>query len=275
MTTVRAESEALAEESERRHPEGPFPQYRLQSWEASFPGVICGVTEACENADFGASGNSAWTFLERVEGLSSQLGFLAAAWARQVHGVEVRRADDVPEGFTSPGEADGLLSGRVGALLIITVADCVPVYILDAKRRAMALLHAGWRGASAGILRQGVEALRVEYGCRPQDLHVHLGPAICGRCYEVGREVLAAFGDATGEASRLDLRDELLDQALALHIPGGQMSRSTWCTSCERDRFHSHRGSQGATGRMAAFLGWRDPVDGSAGGPAGGQIRLP
>jgi len=275
MTTVRAASAALAEESERRHPEEPFPQYRLRSWEAAFPGVICGVTEAREDADFGASGNSAWTFLERVEGLSSQLGFPAAAWARQVHGVEVRRADDVPEGFTSPGEADGLLAGRVGALLIVTVADCVPVYILDPKRSAMALLHAGWRGASAGILRRGVEALGAEYGCRPQDLHVHLGPAICGRCYEVGREVLASFGGATGEAGRLDLRDELLDQALALDVPGGQISRSTWCTSCDRDRFHSHRGSQGAAGRMAAFLGWRDPVDGSARGPAGGQIRLP
>jgi len=275
MTTVRAASAALTEESERRHPEEPFPQYRLRSWEAAFPGVICGVTEAREDADFGASGNSAWTFLERVEGLSSQLGFSAAAWVRQVHGVEVRRADDVPEGFTSPGEADGLLAGRAGALLIVTVADCVPVYILDPERSAIALLHAGWRGASAGILRRGVAALRADYGCQPQDLHVHLGPAICGRCYEVGREVLASFGNATGEAGRLDLRDELLGQALALGVPGAQMSRSTWCTSCDRDRFHSHRGSQGAAGRMAAFLGWRDPDDGSAEGPAGGQIRLP
>ena len=275
MTTVRAASAALREESERRHPEEPFPQYRLRSWEAAFPGVICGVTEAREDADFGASGNSAWTFLERVEGLSSQLGFSAAAWVRQVHGVEVRRADDVPEGFTSPGEADGLLAGRVGALLIVTVADCVPVYILDPKRSAIALLHAGWRGASAGILRRGVAALRADYGCQPQDLHVHLGPAICGRCYEVGREVLASFGNATGEAGRLDLRDELFRQALTLDVPGVQISRSTWCTSCEPDRFYSHRGSQGAAGRMAAFLGWRDPFDGSAGGPAGGQIRLP
>jgi YfiH family protein len=275
MTTVRAASEALAEESERRHPEGPFPQYRLQSWEGAFPGVICGVTEASEDADFGASGTSAWTFLERVESLSSQLGFSAAAWARQVHGVEVRHADDLPDGFTSPGEADGLLTGRAGALLVITVADCVPVYLLAPKRRAMALLHAGWRGASAGILPRGVEALRTDYGCRPSDLQIHFGPAICGRCYEVGRDVLESFGDARGEGGQLDLRDELLGQALELDVPGAQISRSAWCTSCDRDRFHSHRGSQGAAGRMAAFLGWLDPVDGSGGGPAGGQIRLP
>ncbi len=275
MTTVSVASEALAEESERRQAEQPFPQYRLRSWEAAFPGVTCGITEARADADFGASGNSAWTFLERIEALSSQLGFSAAAWARQVHGVEVRRADGLPEGFASPGEADGLVADRGRALLIVTVADCVPVYILDPERGALALLHAGWRGASAGIVRRGVKALRADYGSRPQDLHVHLGPAICGGCYEVGRDVLASFGDVTGETGRLDLREELLGQAVALGVPGVQISRSTWCTSCDRDRFYSHRGSQGTAGRMAAFLGWRDSVDGSAGGPAGGQIRLP
>lgn len=275
MTTVRAESAALREESERRNPEERFPQYRLESWEAAFSGVVCGVTEAREGADFGASATSAWTFLERVEGLSAQLGFEAVVWARQVHGAAVRRADHLAEGFASPGEADGLLAGRAGALLIITVADCVPVYVLDPRRRALALLHAGWRGASAGILRRGVDALCADYGCQPRDLYIHLGPAICGRCYEVGPEVLQAFGRVADGVSRLDLRDELLGQALALEVPLIQISRSTWCTSCHRDRFYSHRGSDGAAGRMAAFLGWREPLEGAREPQAGGRIRLP
>lgn len=266
---------SVAEARERRHHEGLLSVYRLESWESAFPGLACGLTEAREGADFGVAATSAPTFLERVEDLSVQLGFGTSAWARQVHGTEVRRVEDAPSGFASAGEADGLLLGRTGVLLIVIVADCVPVYLLAPRRGAMALLHAGWRGTSAGILRRGVEALLDEYGGGPEELHLHLGPAICGSCYEVGGEVLAAFGRGAAGVGPLDLRDELLGQALALGVPGFQASRSTWCTSCDRDRFYSHRGSQGSAGRMAAFLGWRDPADGAAGGPIGSQIRLP
>lgn len=274
MTTTGART-SVREATERRRLERPLSLYRLEGWESAFPGLACGLTEAREGADFGAATTSAWTFLERVEDLSAQLGFAASAWVRQVHGAEVRRADGALGGFTSPGEADGLLAARTGVLLIVTVADCVPVYLVAPGRGVMALLHAGWRGASAGILRRGVEALREEYGCEPAELHLHLGPAICGGCYEVGEEVLASFGRGAAEAGQLDLRDELLRQSQALGVPGTQISRSTWCTSCDRDRFYSHRGSQGTAGRMAAFLGWRAPVDGAAGGPVDGQIRLP
>ena len=250
-------------ESERHHSAGPFPHYRLESWAAALPGVVCGVTEARESADFGTAAAAATTFRARVGGLAEQLGFGAAAWARQVHGTDVRRADAVSAAFASPGRADGLVSARPGPLLIVTVADCVPVYVVDERRRAIALLHAGWRGACGGILRRGMEALEEGYGCRPRELRVHLGPAICGECYEVGGEVLACFGRADAGAGRLDLRDELVAQARALGVPDSRISRSVWCTSCHRDRFYSHRGSQGSAGRMAAFLGWRDPVGGS------------
>ncbi len=247
-------------ESESRHPLGGFPAYRLRSWEAVFPGVVCGVTEAAPGSDFALAADDGPAVAERMERLALQFGFSSSAWARQVHGTEVRPADADPAGSFERGEADGLVSRRAGPLLVVTVADCVPVYVLDPGHEALALLHAGWRGTAAGILARGVEALAETYGSSASALHLHLGPAICGGCYEVGGEVLRAVapGSAAGDGPvRLDLRSQLVEQALALGVSASRISRSSWCTRCDGDRFHSHRGSGGSAGRMAAFLGWR------------------
>ena len=186
-------------EAEERAEERPFPVYRLRHWESSFSGLVAGVTAAGPEADFSASRGPAWSFVERVDHLANQLGLPAAAWGRQVHGAEVTQVDDAPpRGICSPGQSDGLLCCRDGLLLIVTVADCVPVYLLDPSRQVLSLLHAGWRGAAAGILNSGVSAARAAYGSQPSDLYLHLGPSICEGCYEVGPEVLRAFGRAFG-----------------------------------------------------------------------------
>ncbi len=243
--------------TERRSTETPFPLYRLDSWEEAFEGVAAGVTEAAVDADFSAARQDAWTFLDRIEGLAGQLGFPTAVWARQVHGVQVCSADaGPPRGFFSPGEADGLVAGREDLLLLVTVADCVPIYLLEPRSHVIGLLHAGWRGAAAGILQRGLDAMRAAYGTAPADLYLHLGPSICGECYEVGPEVLSHFGRSDRHAVRLDLRAELARQAGTLGVQRGRMSASSWCTRCDLDRFHSHRGSGESAGRMAAFLGW-------------------
>ena len=236
----------------------PFPVYLLDSWGTEFPGVVAGITEAAPGADFSAARTEAWSFHERLEQLAAQLGFWSVAWTRQVHGAEVRQVDLPVVGAFSPGEADGLHASRRGMLLLVMVADCVPVYLLDSRGDGTALLHAGWRGASAGILARGISALEEAYGTSPRELRVHLGPAICGECYEVGGEVLQAFGHARRANGKVDLREELAGQALALGVPANAVTRSAWCTRCHPDRFHSHRGSQGTAARMAAFFGLRE-----------------
>lgn len=226
-----------------------------EQWDRTFPGVVAGIT--LRPADFGlASGDSAWRVSERYEGLARGLGFEAIAVARQVHGDHVHVSDAAgPPGFRIVGEADGLASDRAGLLLTVTVADCVPVFLLDPESRCIALLHAGWRGVAAGILDRGIAALQALRGSAAAGLHVHLGPAICGSCYEVGPEVLSCFGLPAAEPGPLDLRDRLTEQALNAGVPLAAVSRSTRCTSCDSGMLHSHRGSGGTAGRMAAFFG--------------------
>ena len=229
----------------------------VDHWSRALPGVVAGIT--LRPADFGlASGDSAWRVSERYEALARGLGFDSIAVARQVHGSLLRVSDgsDQP-GFRIVGEADGLATDRSGLLMTVTVADCVPVFLLDPESRCTALLHAGWRGAAAGILERGIAALSSLRGSTARGLLVHLGPAICGSCYEVGPEVLTRFGLRATEPGPLDLRDHLTTQAVIAGVPPEAVSRSTMCTSCDRRTLHSHRGSGGTAGRMAAFFGRR------------------
>jgi YfiH family protein len=153
---------------------------------------------------------------------------------------------------------DGHLTERRGVLLTVSVADCVPVSVVDPDGRRIALLHAGWRGAAAGILERGVSAL-VQLGSDPAELVLHLGPSICGSCYEVGPEVFEALGaPAPAAPTPIDLRAALVERALAAGVPAGRVTVSAHCTRCETrggEAFHSHRG--GDPERQVAFLGMR------------------
>ena len=228
----------------------------MDSWSRAFPGVVAGIT--LRPADFGlASSDSAWRVIERYEALARGFGFDSIAVARQVHGSHVCISEGSdPRGFRIVGEADGLATDRTGLLMTVTVADCVPVFLLAPDSGCIALLHAGWRGVAAGILDRGIAALAALRGSAASDLRVHLGPAICGSCYEVGPEVLSSFGIRAREPGHLDLRDRLMEQARNAGVPRAAVTRSALCTSCDRRTLHSHRGSGGTAGRMAAFFGW-------------------
>lgn len=226
-------------------------------WEDEFPGLAVGTTVAPK--DYGLlTSDSAWGVTERFEALTRALGCRASVVCRQIHGSRVMVIDPSPfSGVCIAGDADGLASDGPGVLLTVTTADCVPVYLLDPDSRAIALLHAGWRGAVAGILERGIQTLEAMKGVVASGLRVHLGPAICGDCYEVGPEVLREFGCPGTDHGRFDLRAWLTKESLRLGVPGSAISESSWCTRCSADVLYSHRGSRGTAGRMAAFLGWR------------------
>jgi YfiH family protein len=127
--------------------------------------------------------------------------------------------------------------------LAVTLADCVPVFLTHPSG-AFGMLHAGWRGTAAGIVGRAIADLRT-LGARPEDCHAHLGPAICGACYEVGPEVVAAVrGERVDGPTRLDLRQALGAQLAAQGVR--HVTTSPFCTRCDNARFFSHRAGDGA-----------------------------
>ena len=133
-------------------------------------------------------------------------GFDAVVLGNQVHGVGVETIGP-GRGWIQVDGIDGWVTTAPGVLLTVTIADCVPVYLL-VPDRGVALLHAGWRGTAGGILRAGVERLLAATGAAPADIVMHCGVGICGPCYEVGSEVLTGCGlPADGPGPwHLDLR---------------------------------------------------------------------
>jgi len=177
--------------------------------------------------------------------------FPSIVLAHQVHGTDVHWHESLPEGWLILDGIDGHATAERGALLTVTVADCIPVYLAVPQKGAIALVHAGWRGTSDGVLEQAVELLKWRGFAKGRDIVMHCGVGICGGCYEVGSEVAVRFG-LTGTV-QLDLREVLTRQARSLGID--EITISPWCSVEGRDRFFSHRGSRGRDGRMVAYLG--------------------
>jgi hypothetical protein len=171
------------------------------------------------------------------------------ATARQVHGARVAVHSGDWEGWLRVAEADGHAAPERGVAAAVSIADCVPVFVAHPSG-AIALLHSGWRGTAARILDEGVGAL-AHRGFIASELRVHLGPAICGRCYEVSPDVYRRLtGRDVATPSTVDLRALLADQARALGVR--HLSVSPWCTRCHNERFFSHRAGDG--GRQIAVL---------------------
>lgn len=240
---------------------------RFADLERTIPGLVAGITTRSGplsegstrggDLDFSLStGGDLPSLSLRYMHLAKGLGFDSVDVVRQVHDSALLSLDRSSRaGFRVAGEADGLIAGHSGRLMVVTVADCVPVFVATCDGSTLGLLHAGWRGAAAGILREGIESVMLESGRSEAELRIYLGPAICGGCYEVGPEVWRRFDDPGDVPGHLDLRHVLAGQAVALGIPSESVVTSTLCTKCESDQFHSHRGLGEKAGRMAAFLG--------------------
>lgn len=168
---------------------------------------------------------------------------------RQVHGTRVLSHAGGWEGFLRTGDADGHLATEKGIALTVSVADCVPVFVAH-QSGAVAILHSGWRGTAARIIDSGLAAF-ARHRIPPDELMIHLGPAICGRCYEVSAEVRAELtGQPANRAGNVDLRSLLAEHA---HEAGVlKVTMSPYCTRCDNDRFFSHRA--GDTGRQVGVI---------------------
>lgn len=176
---------------------------------------------------------------------------------RQVHGAAVFRAtsDDAGHGAMSwesaPMEADAIVTDAVGLPIAVLVADCVPVYLVDPVRRAVGIVHAGWRGTMEDVVGAAVETMRKTWGADPDDLHALIGPSAGPCCYEVSEELAETFRQAGLEAHGR-LVDLWTSNARRLEARGvRRIHTSGLCTICT-NRFHSHR--KGSLARNLAVV---------------------
>jgi YfiH family protein len=195
--------------------------------------------------------------------------FSSLVTCRQVHGrcchVVHRRDLDDP-GSLAPVEADALLTAEPGVLLGILTADCLPLIMIDKKARALALVHAGWRGLEQGVALAAAAELERTFAVSISDILVYAGPAIGVCCFTVGREVLERFQllpelkGVTGwyceddSGVRLNLPALQKIQLLAAGLTPGNFHAVDICTSCN-DFCFSYRRDRAITGRQLAFAG--------------------
>jgi YfiH family protein len=240
---------------------GSVPRFEIPNWREQY-GVTAGITgrgtEPGRGFDLGLwSDAPVGEVMSRWRAFRRELPeFSAVALGIQVHGVEVLNLD-AGRGWIQVEGIDGWITTAPSILLTVTIADCVPVYLV-VPGQAVALLHAGWRGTAGGILGRGVERLRGSTGSSTADIIMHCGVGICGPCYEVGSEVMQGCGAAVeGQGPwHLDLRDRLMDQGRQLGLE--QITTSGWCSAHDRSSFYSHRATGGVDGRMVAYIGMHD-----------------
>jgi len=208
---------------------------------------------------------------------------------RQVHS-DVIHCVESPPPIQPTG--DGLVTSTPGILIAIQTADCLPLILVDSKRRAVGVFHAGWRGTLKRIAEKGVGEMRCCFGSKPRDIKAAIGPGIHGCCYEVGEEVRQKFESQFAYAADLFREDKESDVVrdkypllfLTARAPGhselptkmfldlvetnrrqlidaGVMAKnidaSELCTACRPDLLFSYRAEKGSTGRMMGIAGIR------------------
>jgi YfiH family protein len=209
---------------------------------------------------------------------------------RQIHSDLIHRISEI---LHEPLSGDGLVTNMPGILLGILTADCLPVILVDAKRLAVGVFHAGWRGTLKRIVEKGVGEMQRWFGTQPADLKAAIGPGIRGCCYQVGPEVQTAFESqfaysnalfretkerdeihekypllfltarAPGHSELpkqifLDLAEANRRQLLEAGVSAKNIADLSFCTSCRVDAFFSYRKEKGVTGRMMAAVGIRE-----------------
>jgi polyphenol oxidase len=204
----------------------------------------------------------------------------------QLHSDVIQTFAEVP---AKVSKGDGSATDRPGLLLAVVTADCVPILLVDPKQRAVAAVHAGWRGTLARIAEKAVGRMRLAFGSKPGNLLAALGPAIGPCCYEVGTELVTKFtaqfadgaeyfdeprsGDEPNPLEwlnmappghrppprnvRLDLRKANRSQLLAAGLRPQNLFASDLCTACCGDLFFSYRKEGAQSGRLLSVVGIR------------------
>lgn len=191
----------------------------------------------------------------------------------QTHTTNVRKVtvEDKGKGIVKEKDyrdVDGLITDEPGIILATFYADCVPLFLVDKKHRAIGLSHSGWKGTVGKIGECTLYAMKEAYGTKPEDVVVGIGPSICKKCYEIGKDVADIFVEHFSEEIKQEILFDkgggkyLLDLWKANYyvflmagVPADKISITDICTCCNPGYLFSHRASHGKRGNLGAFLG--------------------
>jgi purine-nucleoside/S-methyl-5'-thioadenosine phosphorylase / adenosine deaminase len=228
-------------------------------------------------------------FLQSLGAVSSAKVTMPLVTLRQIHSDHIHAVTAVPK---SPLVGDGVVTNTPGLVLGVQTADCLPVILVDPKRKAVGVFHAGWRGTLRRIVEKGVGEMRRNFGSDPRHLQAAIGPGIRQCCFEVGPEVRVQFEAQFGYADKLfreikeldpmrekypmlfltarapghselpiqlflDLAEANRLQLLDAGLSAKNIHLSPLCTACRTDFLFSYRKENGVTGRMMAAVGIR------------------
>ncbi|QYO65416.1 peptidoglycan editing factor PgeF [Leptolyngbya sp. 7M] len=192
---------------------------------------------------------------------------LSTVW--QVHGTDIKIIRNEVDADETETRSDAIISQVKNLLVGVKTADCVPVLIGDERTGSYAAVHAGWRGTVGGIVTLTIDRMMQEFDTDPNDIWAAIGPAACGRNYEVGQEVIDAFSSAFEAADHLfkqtrpghafiDLHQANREQLTSRGVPPAQIFTAPFCTMERSDLFFSYRIEKqkfGRTGRLLSVIG--------------------
>jgi hypothetical protein len=208
---------------------------------------------------------------------------------RQIHSDLIHRVDGVTE---QPLAGDGIVTDTPGLVVAVQAADCFPIILVDRKRRASGVFHAGWRGTVKRIIEKGVGEMRRYFDCDPRNIVAAIGPGVQACCYNVGEEVRTKFRSQFSYADSLfrevkesdpvrekypllfltarapghselpmklflDLKEANRRQLLDAGVAAKNIDATAPCTACQTELLFSYRSEKGVTGRMMAAVGIR------------------
>jgi YfiH family protein len=221
-----------------------------------FPFIFHGLTVKGRNPGSGSGEKATGELLRRVSRHEATVVSLS-----QMHRDEclaITSRDQLRKRYSG----DAVLTDRAGVVVSVAVADCLPIFLVNPKRKVIGMVHAGWRGTVLGIARRTIRKAKDRFGCQPGDFMLLLGPCIRSCCYRVSDQVAILFdrecvGRRRDGAPRLDLVCANLKQFAACGVKEDKIFVVGGCTYCERKLFHSYRRDKENAGRMIGYLGLR------------------
>ena len=258
--------------------------FTIPSWSEMDGALIAGFTT--KNGGVGKSHFSTLNIAFHVHDLEEDIvknrniiagetGFPLGTWvgAEQTHRTNIGRVTKADKGRGSTDYAsalkdtDGMYTDERGIFLTLCYADCVPIFYFAPKQNLIGVVHAGWKGTVAGIAADMVAAWNA-IGVEAGDIHTAIGPSICADCYLVDDRVISSVDKIVAKDSEkpynlsspgqynLDLKQ--LNAQILRNAGVKNISVTALCTSCHKEEFFSHRRDHGKTGRMMAFMGWKE-----------------